>query len=304
MDAIVADGISKSFGDVEAVRDVSVRIDEGSVFALVGPNGAGKTTFIRCLVGTLTPDEGQVSLLGTPPESVDYGHVGLLPQDFSPPDRLTARELIEYYAGLYDEAQAVDSILDAVGIAGVADRRFVELSGGEQRRTLVGTGIVNDPNVLFLDEPTTGIDPAGRRDVWGLLESLAARGTTIFLTTHYMEEVERLADQIGVLNGGELVARDSPTDLVNEYGGSNRVLIDTTDTVGLEDYSVRETDDGVIIEGVAPDELGAIVSALAAAGVTYSGISWRAPDLETVYLSLTGEAPEDAAHEVPVGVES
>lgn len=298
MEAIVAEDVWKSFGEVQAVSGVSVRIDGGDVFALVGPNGAGKTTFIRCLVGTLAPDQGRVSIRGQSTDSIDYSEVGLLPQDFAPHDRLTARELIRYYAGLYDDAQDVEEVLASVGLSAIGDRRYVDLSGGEQRRTLVGTAIVNDPAVLFLDEPTTGIDPAGRRDVWELLESLVARGTTIFLTTHYMEEVERLADDVGVLRDGELVAQDSPTALVSSYGGSNRLLIETSDHVHLDEFPVRETDNGVVIEGIGAGEIGTVVSALDSKQVSYSAIAWRTPDLESVYLSLTGEAPADDPSDV------
>lgn len=301
MEAIVAEDVWKSFGDVQAVRGVSVRIDGGDVFALVGPNGAGKTTFIRCLVGTLAPAQGRVSILGQSTESIDYSEIGLLPQDFAPHDRLTARELIRYYAGLYDDAQEVEEVLASVGLSAIGDRRFVDLSGGEQRRTLVGTAIVNAPAVLFLDEPTTGIDPAGRRDVWELLESLSARGTTIFLTTHYMEEVERLADEVGVLCEGELVAQNSPTALVSSYGGSNRLLIETNDHVHLAEYPVRETDTGVVIEGITAGEIGTVVSALDSNQVSYSAVAWRSPDLESVYLSLTGEAPAGDSSDVSVG---
>ena len=296
--AIVADSVAKRYGDVAALRGVSLSIPAGEVFALVGPNGAGKTTLVRCLTGTTGPSDGTTSLFGVPPRTVDRARIGLLPQDFSPPARLTAGELVAYYAGLYDGARSVEAVLEAVGMKDAADAQYGKLSGGQKRRTLVGTAIVNDPDVLFLDEPTTGIDPAGRRAVWTVIEGLASAGTTVFLTSHYMVEVERLADRVGVLLEGELVAVGTPGELVAAHGGASRLLVDTAENADVGDelagHRVVRTERGLRVDGIAPDRIGPIVEALSAADVTFDSIAWREPDLETVYLDLTGDAPPDA----------
>ncbi|MFC6737269.1 ABC transporter ATP-binding protein, partial [Halolamina salina] len=220
--AVVADDVTKRYGDLVAVDGVSLSVPAGTVFGLIGPNGAGKTSLVRCLTGT-TEYEGEVSLLGSSPESVDRSRIGLLPQSFSPPERLTVRELLGYYAELYDEARDVSSVIAEVGLEDSADTWYEELSGGQQRRACVGITLVNDPDVLFLDEPTTGIDPAGRRDLWTLIEKLAAAGTTVVLTSHSMDEVERLADRVAMLADGEVVAEGSPAALIAEHGGESRL---------------------------------------------------------------------------------
>jgi ABC-2 type transport system ATP-binding protein len=301
--AIVAEGLEKRYGETVALRGVSAAVSSGEVFALVGPNGAGKTTLIRCLTGTTEPTAGRATLLGSPPSSVDRNRIGLLPQDFSPPDRLTARELIAYYAGLYDAPLPVESVLSSVGMAAAADARYADLSGGQRRRTLVGTALVNDPDVLFLDEPTTGIDPAGRRDVWGLVERLADAGTTVLLTSHSMAEVERLADRVAVLVDGELITVGTPSALLDAHGGESRLLVATDEraAVGrqLAGHAVQETENGLLIEDIEPGDVGAVIEALAAANVEYRALTWRRPDLETVYLELAGESVASPPGERP-----
>jgi ABC-2 type transport system ATP-binding protein len=269
------------------------------VFALIGPNGAGKTTLVRSLTGTMKPDGGTVRLLGSSPESVDKARIGVLPQSFSPPERLTAREVVAYYAGLYAEARDVDDVLEEVGVADAADTWYENLSGGQQRRVCLGATLVNDPEVLFLDEPTTGIDPAGRHTLWERIEELAAGGTTVFLTTHDMAEAERLADRVGLLAGGELVAVGTPRELVHEFGGDRRLTItvesDVGEAVAAIGRDATDTGDTVMVYDISPQDIGAVVSDLATAGVEYSKLAWAEPDLEDVYFTLTGEAFEGRA---------
>ena len=174
-----------------------------------------------------------------------------------------------------------------------AETHYEDLSGGQQRRTCVATALVNDPDLLVLDEPTTGIDPAGRRALWALLEDLAAGGTTIFLTTHYMEEAERLADRVGLLADGKLVAVDSPEALVETHGGESLLRIEGDiegSVVEKLDYPAEVTDHGLTVRNVPPAAIGSVVEALSTAGVTYESLTWTDPDLEDVYLELTGRA--------------
>ena len=291
MESIVADGVEKRYGDVTALCGVSLAIERGEAFGLIGPNGAGKTTLVRTLTGTTKPTSGTVSVLGSGPQTVDRSRIGLLPQDFRPPDRLTGRELLRYYAGLYEESRCVDDVLEAIGMADAADRRYEDLSGGQQRRVCVGTALVNDPNVLFLDEPTTGIDPAGRRTLWNVLADLADTGTTILLTTHDMVEAETLADRVGLLANGSLVASGSPEALIAEYGGESRVEVTVEeaidpDALGAVDHRVSVRDGRLLVHDVEPAEIGAVVDALSGAGIDYETLTWTRPSLEDVYLAL------------------
>ncbi|MEZ3115753.1 ABC transporter ATP-binding protein [Halobaculum sp. MBLA0147] len=223
-----AAGVRKTYGDTVALDGVSVEVAAGEVFGLVGPNGAGKTTLVRALTGT-TRVEGTVSVFGTPPAESDRSRIGLLPQEFAPAGRLTVRELLAYYAGLYDESRAVADVLADVGLTDAADTWYEDLSGGQKRRACVGAALVNDPDLLFLDEPTTGIDPAGRRAVWGLVESLADAGTAVVLTSHSMTEIERLSDRVGLLREGRLVAVGPPAELVADHAGPPRLVIGVRD---------------------------------------------------------------------------
>ena len=297
--ALVAEGVTKSYGDVTALDGVSLSVDAGEVFGLVGPNGAGKTTLVRALTGT-TAVTGEVSLLGREPTAVDPSRIGLLPQSFSPAGRLTPRELLAQYAGRYDTARDPAAVLADVGIeGGPAEQWYEELSGGQKRRVCVAIALVNDPDVLFLDEPTTGIDPAGRRALWELLEELAAGGTTVFLTSHSMAEVERLSDRVGFLTEGDLVTVGSPRDLVDTHGGASRLLVETDATpAGLTEtlsHAVSTRGGRLVVEDVGPREIGDVVDALDAAGLAFESLTWKQPDLEDVYLELTGDAFEGSA---------
>ena len=294
MSVIRARDVRRTYGETVALDGVSLAIDEGEVYGLIGPNGAGKTTLVRALTGTTTP-EGEVELLGTLPQDADPERVSLLPQEFSPPERLTARELVDYYGGLYDEPRDTDGVLDDVGLDDASDTYYENLSGGQKRRACVGTALVNDPDVLFLDEPTTGIDPQGRRDVWGLVERLADAGTTVLLTTHYMQEAERLCHRVGLLADGSFVAEGSPDGLVDRYGGAPRVEVRADDegaaaraleTVG---YRLVPDERRLLVDDVAPEDVGDVAATLGDAGVGYDGLLWRQPDLEEVYLQLTGQ---------------
>ncbi|MFD1570010.1 ABC transporter ATP-binding protein [Halorubrum laminariae] len=325
---VVAEDVRKSYGDVVALAGVDLRVESGEVFGLIGPNGAGKTTLVRALTGTTTAD-GELKTFGVPPRDVDPQRIGLLPQSFDPPERLTASELVAYYGGLYDTARDADSVLRDVGMADDAEAWYETLSGGQKRRTCVATAIVNDPDLLFLDEPTTGIDPAGRRAIHRLIERLAGDGTTVFLTSHAMDEVERLADRVALLRDGSVVAVGPPDDLIAKHGGEPRLDVtlddpasdevvervaeavtaagdeadkaagDEVDEAAASDEAtvtslpggatVEPTADGLRILGVRPEAIGDAVDALDAAGVTFESLAWTEPSLEDVYLRLTGE---------------
>ncbi|MFQ3475124.1 ABC transporter ATP-binding protein [Halonotius sp. F2-221B] len=293
-EAVVAAGVSKRYGETVALAGVDLSVADGEVFGLIGPNGAGKTTLVRALTGT-TPVDGEITVHGAAPTAVDADRIGLLPQSFAPPARLTARELIDYYGGLYETARPTEEVLAAVGMAEAADSWYETLSGGQQRRVCVGIALVNDPDLLFLDEPTTGIDPAGRQSLWSLLEELADGGTTIVLTSHSMTEIQRLADRVGLLQDGQLVAVGTPPELIEAHGGDSRLVIDTdqpaaaVDALRDADFDATANHTSVVVTAVSPVEIGDAVAVLSEADIDYGSLTWAEPSLEDVYLQLTGE---------------
>jgi ABC-2 type transport system ATP-binding protein len=293
---IVAENVRRRYGGTVALDGVSLSVAEGEVFALVGPNGAGKTTLVRALTGTTVVD-GRVTVFDEPPADVDPERVGLLPQEFDPAERLTARELVTYYAGLYDRPRDVDAVLADVGLDGADARKpYEDLSGGQKRRTCVATALVNDPDLLFLDEPTAGIDPAGRRQLQSLVTDLADGGTTVLLTTHDMAAAESLADRVGLLADGQFVAVGPPRDLVAGHGGTSRLELavperaESAAAIALERAGYRLVPDEAVlaVADIDPRDIGGVVESLEAEDVPYDAITWKQPDLEDVYLALTG----------------
>lgn len=288
------DGLSKNFGEVTALRDVSVSITSGEIFGLIGPNGAGKTTFVRSITGTIRPSGGDVSVFDRDPRTIDHARIGLLPQAFRPPERLTGREIISYYAGLYDESRDVEGVLADIGMENDADRWYERLSGGQQRRICVGTALVNDPDLLVLDEPTTGIDPGGRRMLWELFRGLQEAGRTILLTTHDMNEAAALADRVGLIARGQLIEVGTPPALIANHGGSGRIVVEPSDQLptNLEDIVGRPLtihESSVVIDPVESDAVGSVIRTLDEAEVPYRRIAWEEPTLEDVFFALTGK---------------
>ncbi|HET7763000.1 MAG TPA: ABC transporter ATP-binding protein [Phycicoccus sp.] len=286
--AITIRGLAKSYGDHRAVDGLDLDIDSGQVFALLGPNGAGKTTTVEILEGFRHRDAGEVSVLGTDPHHAGRSwrdRIGIVLQTSGGLDLLTPREVLASTARCYRSPRDVDAVLSAVGLAEKADDRVVGLSGGQRRRLDVGLGIIGDPELLFLDEPTTGFDPQARREFWGLIKGLAGDGTTILLTTHYRDEAEQLADRVGVIAAGRLLALDTPTNL----GGRHREEA----TVSWEEGGVRRS-----IRTATPT---ADVAALAA---RFPGevpeLTVTRPSLEDTYLSLIApHVTDETPTEVP-----
>jgi ABC-2 type transport system ATP-binding protein len=290
---IRAEDLRRRYGSTVALDGVSLSVEAGEVFVLVGPNGAGKTTLVRALTGT-TRARGDVEVFGRPPSAVSGERLGLLPQEFAPADRLTARELLAHYAGLYDDARDPSVVLSDVGIEESADTYYEHLSGGQKRRVCVATALVNDPELLVLDEPTTGVDPVGRRELRRLIEELAERGTTVLVTTHDLAEAERLADRVGMLAAGRLVALGSPTELIGRHAGGDRLVVDAADE-GTAARALERAghpvlpDERHLAVAVGPDEIPAVLETLTEADVAYEQLTWRQPSLEDVYLAVTGD---------------
>lgn len=298
--ALVARDVRKTYGETTALDGASLSIQEGEVLVLVGPNGAGKTTLVRTLTGTTEIDGGAVEVFGQPPAAVARDRLGVLPQSFSPPERLTAIELLEYYAGLYDTARDPERVLAEVGLEDAADTWYERLSGGQRRRACLGAAIVNEPDIVVLDEPTTGIDPAGRQTVRHQIDRLAASGSTVLVTTHDMGEAATIADRVAVLVDGAVTAVDSPDALIEQYGGSPRLSIECESpqsAVAAIESAVERTvtvvdetepTNTVVVDEVKPSGISAIVAALDDAGIEYGSLRWQEPDLETVYMAVAG----------------
>ncbi|MEV4762342.1 ABC transporter ATP-binding protein [Micromonospora chokoriensis] len=275
--AISVRGLRKAYGDNVAVAGVDLDVHRGEVFALLGPNGAGKTTTVEILEGYRRRDAGEVSVLGADPAHSDAdwrSRVGIVLQGTGEFDELTVAEVVRHFSGFYPGADDPDKVIERVGLAGKAKARTHTLSGGQKRRLDVALGIIGRPELLFLDEPTTGFDPEARREFWDLIRDLAAAGTTIVLTTHYLDEAEALADRVGVIAGGRVVEVAAPNQLGNRQEA-------------LATVSWR-TPDGAL-ESVQSATPTALVADLAARhGGEVPGLTVTRPTLEDVYLTMIG----------------
>jgi ABC-2 type transport system ATP-binding protein len=288
-------GLRHRYGSVEAVRGVDLGIRRGEIFALLGPNGAGKTTTLEILEGFHARSSGDVAVLGVDPQDGDRAwreRIGIVLQDSQPEPELTARECLSLYAGYYAAPRPVDGTLAQVGLAELGHRRCEQLSGGQRRRLDVALALIGGPDLLFLDEPTTGFDPAARRAMWELVEGLRANGTTIVLTTHYMEEAERLADRIAVIVDGRIIAEGTPGSL-SDGARSAEISFTVPDRVQLHELPV-----GLGATGISGGRVS--VSCADPVSAMFSLTLWaikhdhalpdlelRRPTLEDVHLQLT-----------------
>jgi ABC-2 type transport system ATP-binding protein len=310
--AVSVRGLVRSYGSVRAVDGVSFEVDAGEVFALLGPNGAGKTTTIEILEGFRERDAGEVRVLGIDPGDRRSGRrlrsqLGVVLQELAVEPFLSVRQVLERNAGYYPEPRAVGEVIELVGLAEKADAKVKTLSGGQQRRLDVGLGIVGNPALLFLDEPTTGLDPAGRRTSWELVRRLAVEGTTVILTTHYMEEAEALADQVAIIASGKIVAHGPPASLGGRDQGAATIRFQLPAGVAPADLPVVVVGDGPSVELRTDRELEALYELSRWAlehEVRLTGLTVSRHTLEDVYLQLTGADPDrfqtDSAAGAPV----
>jgi ABC-2 type transport system ATP-binding protein len=289
-------GLHKSYGDHAAVRGIDLTVGRGECFAFLGPNGAGKTTTVEILEGYRDRTAGEVRVLGVDPARADArwrSRIGIVLQSCQLADELTVRETVQQFAGYYPRPRPVDETIEQVGLGSSRDVRVKRLSGGQQRRLDVALALVGDPELLFLDEPTTGFDPAARRSAWDLVAGLTALGKTVFLTTHYLDEAQALADRIAILAGGEIVAEGTPDDIGGRSSAAAVVRFRAARTTGLG-RAVRGVTTGVDgVSEVATDDpvrtLHALTGWAIERGVDLADLRIDRPSLEDVYLQLTRE---------------
>jgi ABC-2 type transport system ATP-binding protein len=283
--AIVVTELTKSYDGVEALRDVSFEVRAGEVFGLLGPNGAGKTTTVEILEGYRKRDGGEVSVLGHDPNGAPRAlreRIGVVLQHSELHPLLTVREAHRMFAGYYAQPRDVDEVVSIVGLAEKGDAKVKTLSGGQRRRLDLGVALIGDPDLVFLDEPTTGFDPAARRSAWELVRTLRSLGKTILLTTHYLDEAQQLADRVAVIQAGTIISIGTPAELIGE---TRRAEI-----------RYRRDGEVVVLETEEPTRvLHELTSEALATGVELEHLEVRRPTLEDVYLALVDESRDDEA---------
>jgi len=305
--AIDVERLTKRYGNLLAVNDISFHVRTGEVFAFLGPNGAGKTTTAEIIETIRTPTSGNVRLLGmdvTTRKRDIVPRIGVLPQGFSSFDKITVRETIQYYARLFCCRNTdVDGLIELANLKDKSKEQFKNLSGGLKQRLGIAIALVNDPEVVFLDEPTTGLDPRARREVWEVLLSLKKNGKTVFLTTHYMEEAELLADTVAIISKGKIIAMGSPDELIESNANYLDLTLKTIDGAGFELIQrmgfepARDSRKNITVRVKQTDDVQKILRAMKDTGVSSLSLDVRKPNLEAVFLKLTGKALREGSVE-------
>jgi ABC-2 type transport system ATP-binding protein len=292
------ENLSKKYKDTLAVNGISFALSKGEVFAFLGPNGAGKTTTVEILECLRAPTGGQAKVLDYDvSKRSDQGEIrkriGVLPQDFNAIDRLTVRENIDYFGAMFDHQLDADQLIELVDLKDKRDAQFKTLSGGLKQRVGLAVALVNDPVLVFLDEPTTGLDPRARRDVWYVIERLKKQGKTVFLTTHYMDEAEYLADTVSIIDHGQIIASGTPDQLIDNHGGKKTLIIRDAGQEGLKQLppglpKAELRNAGDIAIPLNNGELTNILISLGQTPLHDKEIEVRRPTLDDVFLNLTG----------------
>lgn len=295
---IQVEHLRKVYGSVIAVDDISFEVYQGEIFGMVGPNGAGKTTTIECVEGLRKPDQGHIRVLELDPQKNGYAlreRMGVQLQEAVLPERMKVWEALDLYAAFYPRHTDWESLLTRLGLAERRSAHFAKLSGGQKQRLFIALALIHDPEVVFLDELTTGLDPHARRALWDLVREVRDQGKTIFLTTHFMEEAERLCDRVAIVDHGRIVALDSPENLIRRLGVENRVVFSVDGSFNSEQLShlaeitkVERIGERVIVYGRGDSLVRVVVDSLSANGFRFRDLRTEQPTLEDVFLSLTG----------------
>jgi len=296
--AISVKNLKKIYGEIIAVNNISFNVNKGEVFAFLGPNGAGKTTTVEMIESIRKPTNGYISLLGKDIRTSFNDikeKIGVLPQEFHSFERLTVRETLEYFSKLFQKKVDINDLIKAMNLDDEVNKLYKDLSGGLKQRLGVAVSLVNDPDIIFLDEPTTGLDPKARREVWEVIANLRNKGKTIFLTTHYMEEAEYLADHIAIIHKGKIIAEGTLEDLIRKYwkgsilhlkNCNNPKTINILKEKGYDAFKEENGDLAINIE--YKDKILEILSILRYECIDYDSIEIRRPNLEEIFLHLTG----------------
>ncbi len=300
---IAVSNLGKSYGRTVAVDDVSLEVFEGEIFGLIGPNGAGKTTTMECVEGNRVPDKGTISVLGLDPRrdaNALRQRIGVQHQEAHLQKRIKVWEAVDLWRSLYTRVVDTDALLARLGLESKRNAWFMTLSGGQKQRLFIALALIHEPEVVFLDELTTGLDPQARRAIWGLVNGIRDRGTTVFLTTHLMEEAERLCDRVAIIEHGCIIELGTPADLVQKHC-PERTVVFTSDDANvaerLQGLGAAARADGNAathtIRGVGDDFVTDVINIIAREGIRVRGFRTEIPTLEDVFLKLTGHGIRD-----------
>ena len=295
--------IRKTYGKTIAVEDVSFDVNDGEIFGLIGPNGAGKTTTMECVEGIRRPNSGSITVLGLDPIRDVYElqeRIGVQLQQAQLQKRIKVWEAMQLWASLYRKPITLgDQLLDQLGLVDKRDAWFMTLSGGQKQRLFIALALINDPEVVFLDELTTGLDPQARRKIWDLVRDIRARGKTVFLTTHLMEEAERLCDRVAIMDHARIIDIDQPQRLVDKYCPERSVTLATVDAhapeclARMSDSPVIRQDSRYTVRGTGDRFVSDVIRCLSENHITVTDFRTETPNLEDVFLKLTGHSIRD-----------
>jgi ABC-2 type transport system ATP-binding protein len=300
---IQVSGIRKTYGATVAVSEVSFEVGEGEIFGLIGPNGAGKTTTMECVEGVRRPDRGAISILGLDPFRDVYrlqNRIGVQLQQAQLQKRIKVWEAVDLWASLYSTPVDGNRLLEQLGLSNKRDAWFMTLSGGQKQRLFIALALINDPEVVFLDELTTGLDPQSRRAIWDLVRGIRDRGKTVFMTTHLMEEAERLCDRVAIIEHGKIIDMGSPDELVRRHCPVRTVMLATGNALAEEQLgtipsleAVARQDGRFTIQGRGDDFVTEVIQCLSENRIRVTDFRTVLPNLEDVFLKLTGHSIRD-----------
>jgi len=298
------ENLRKTYGKTVAVDNISFEVYEGEIFGMVGPNGAGKTTTVECIESLRQPDKGTIEVLGLDPKKDEHAlreRIGVQLQTAALQDRIKVWEALDLYASFYPKSANWETLLERLGLTDKRNDYFDKLSGGQKQRVFVALALVNEPEVVFLDELTTGLDPRARHSIWDLVRDIQKSGKTVILTTHFMEEAERLCDRVAIVDHGRIVALDSPERLIQNLGAETRIIFNVESAAerpseklkGINGIAkIEQIGDRVVVYGTGSEIAAKVVSALTSKGIRFSNLRTEQPNLEDVFLTLTGREME------------